>query len=252
MKFALKNIVAAAAFVAAGAASAATAAPGGALGGGLTFESGTGTLAFSTALLEALDVGQISIEEIAPLVSSSVEVDPDGGFYTAVSATAGINTLELDGALNVLSAATSGGLMQTAPVLRNVSSGGYLGVSNLNVDLVNKKVFATIDGGNGVGVLENFHLWNITDITGPTQITGEGTFVTTLSGLSITTEGFNAFSTSLGLLRLGVGALSTVDDFGTITSTITVSAVPEPSMYMLMGVGLASVGLMGRRRAKSQ
>jgi hypothetical protein len=68
--------------------------------------------------------------------------------------------------------------------------------------------------------------------------------------LSITTAGFNVFTQSLGLLTLGVGALQTVDDFGTITSTINVSAVPEPSVYALMGVGLVAVGLVSRRRTK--
>jgi len=49
MKFALKTLVAAAAFAAAGVASAATVAPGGSLGGGLIFESGSGKLEFSGA-----------------------------------------------------------------------------------------------------------------------------------------------------------------------------------------------------------
>jgi len=252
MKFALKTLVAAAAFVAAGVASAATVNAGGQFNSELTFASGTGKLEFSSALLEALDVGKIAITPIDPLVASEVNIDPDEGFYTGVSATAGINTLEVDGSLNVLSAATSGGLLQTAPVQRSVSRGGFLGVSNLNVDLVNKRVYADISGGNGVGNLTNFYLWDIASITGATQVTGPGDFVTTLSGLSITEAGFNVFSQSLGLLTLGVGALQTVDNFGTITSTITVTAVPEPSTYALMGIGLVTVGLVARRRAKAK
>lgn len=252
MKFALKTLVAAAAFVAAGVASAATVSAGGQLNSELIFKSGSGKLEFSGALLEALDVGKIDITPIDPLLASEVSIDPEEGFYTGVSATAGINTLEVDGSLNVLAAATSGGLLQTAPVQRSVSRGGFLGVSNLNVDLVNNRVYADISGGNGVGDLTNFYLWDIGNISGDTQITGVGEYTTILSGLAITQEGFNVFSQSLGLLTLGVGALQTVSNFGTITSTITVTPVPEPSTYALMGIGLVTVGLVARRRAKAK
>ena len=249
MKFAMKSIVAAAAFVAAGVASAAnvTVAAGTGVYNGLTF-TGAGSLSFSADLLGALDTGKVSVAGYGA-ATATVLKDTDG-YYSQVSASAPITALTIDNATNsVVGAATTGGATQTAPVLKSVSSGGSLTVTDLNVDLAAKKVYATIIGGNGVGTLTNFYLWDIGSITGATQVTGAGTYTTTLSGLSITTDGFNKFVQSLGLLTLGRSALQGVTDFGVITSTITAS-VPEPSTYALMGLGLVGMGLVARRRAK--
>ena len=249
MKFAIKSIVATAAFIAVGAVSAApvTLAANG-ISNDVQFISGSGSLSFSADLLGALDTGKVAVAGYGA-ATATVTKDADG-YYIEASASAPVTTLTVDSVTNtVLSAATTGGATQTSPVLKSVSSGGSLTVTDLNVDLANKKVYANIIGANGVGTLTNFYLWDIANITGATAMV-PGTSVTTISGLSITTAGFNTFVQALGLLSLGKGALATVTDFGTITSTIVATQVPEPSTYALMAMGLVGMAVVARRRAK--
>lgn len=262
MKFALKSIIAATAFVAMGAASAAPitldqgaeVTSGNKIFSGLT---GSGTLKFSTALVGALNSGGINVTEVAP--ATAIIERRANGQYKSVSASAPVTSLSAEhsgGTVAVTSVSTQGGALQTAEEDPEgfASTGGSLSITNLRVDLTSKKVFATLVGGNGVGTVNDLHLWDIANIEGATSFAdspdGTTTSVNALTGLSINKPAFDLFAQSLGLTQAGIVALETVSDFGRIDSSIsvTVTTVPEATsaMYTLMGVGL--VGLLASRR----
>jgi len=308
MKFAIKSLVAAAAFAALGAAHAETLAVGGTLtdtaadGTQWTLSglSGNGTLNFSDQLISALNTAKVGLTQVNPasLVApkdangnylKAADTNGDGVKDAQVYAAAPVQALggNFDGnVLSVSTVVTAGGAQQITAKNGATTAAGNLTISNLRVEIGDRAGFAgTIYADlssttTGFVNRTGYALWTFDELRGPTTFSVPNPAAQTafnvnnsLHGLFFVnqTEGLDLFAQALALnTTIGKPALKGVDNrtsttnldpltgkvagFGWITSTISVTAtpaaIPEPSTYVLMGLGLVGLSLVARRKAK--
>lgn len=225
---------------------------------------GDSTWTFGSRFVHALRIGQNSFPAIAPAQVDVIRSVPQG-YLSGIVVTAPVSGATYSALPGLSSVQTSGGVTLTSANVDHVSFGGSISISDLNIDLDTKRIYATLRGdfsgaatqeaGQGgpsrVETVQNFHLFDYQIVTGSTalDIGAESNF--TLSGLVITNSGYGHFVSALRLTTLGPMVLRDVADYGVITTSIT--AVPEPSAYSLAFVGgVLIMSVRWARRKASQ
>lgn len=237
---------------------------------------GSASLSFSKMLTTAMNLTRMELAPVPSATTSVTTYTTSTGTvrYMSVQANAPVTSLQYDltsDVLRPLVVQTQGGVRLSTFKNSATNGAGSLSITDLKVDLASKTIYADINGANGVGFKDDYALWKFDAISGPTSFDLSENSVwplawgdmpsanvvakNTISGLFLVnaTDIDNIFVKALNLNNVGRSGFNAVNNrtvtntagFGSISLAV---AVPEPSTWALMGVGLLGVSLLGRRR----
>ncbi len=260
MTFKFKHLATLAAFIAVGAVHAetitSTLTAGASEQGPFTELSGSMNWSLSTPALAALNAVNVQVESSTPGWVNP-QLVPGRKTYASLSVNTPLVALtgNYDGMTLSMSSqmflGANNNIKFSASADNMTTTGGSLLIDNLVIDLKQKTIYGDVIGGNGIGEQAAVALWGFGGLTGSTDIPlqlGLMQASNVMSGVHLLPAAAGMFATSLGLLPTGQVAFGAVTDYGTITTNVSIRAVPEASPAVLMGLGLMGVAMIGRRR----
>jgi len=118
--------------------------------------------------------------------------------------------------------------------------------ANLEVDFAHGQILADIT--TQAGSQGRQKLFDVSGLGNVTTVHPDGSIAVDLAAATVSAAPDQAYKPWwIGLVPVGVGTPTSPLVFGSLAGNVT-AAVPEPSTYALIGLGLATVGLIARRR----
>lgn len=165
-----------------------------------------------------------------------------------------------DGSLKVLSEQWRGDIVLSGKGSKLSSGPGSLTMSDPRIDHLSKQVFAKVNGATGTETAifsfdapawvlpQNAVIPILTCLPGRPHCIANLEILGShpvLNNLQFTTQGRTLWDQSFQLTAVGKMLMDSVDNLG----TASVTAVPEPSSWAMLGIGLVGIGLARRKRA---
>lgn len=209
-----------------------------------------------TSAVRALDIA------VSDGLAHPAATGPASAAFSLMSMT--VDEPDQTGALSVLSERLGGSISFSSKVGLLTARAATLTLSDLRIDHQSNQVFARISDAAGTAIATDFAVFRFDDAayvlppgsyapvltclpTTPqciSRVNGAESHPS-LNNLRFTGEGRSLWDQTFQIHLLGLTAMNSVDSLGSLSA----APVPEPSTWVLMGIGLVGMGFVRRRLA---